>query len=64
LLDKLIGISRKKIEVQVDPAKFRPSDIPELRADITKIGSHIDWRPQIGMSTTLSDILDYWRARC
>jgi GDP-4-dehydro-6-deoxy-D-mannose reductase len=64
LLNRLIGMSSMKIEVQTDPDKLRPVDIPELRADISKIQSHIDWQPQIEMDKTLSDTLDYWRMRC
>lgn len=64
LLDKMIGMSSKKIDVQVDMNKFRPADIPELRADISKIRDHIRWQPEIGLDKTLSDILNYWRVKC
>ena len=64
LLNKMITMSHTAIEVRTDPNKLRPLDIPELRADISKIKSHIDWQPQLDMDVTLSDMLNYWRARC
>lgn len=64
LLDRMICMSSSKIDIQVNPNKFRPVDIPELRADISKIRDHVQWQPQINMDASLSDILDYWRARC
>ena len=53
LLYKMIELSGKNIEVAVDPDKFRPADIPELRADIRKIKRHIGWQPKIDILTSL-----------
>lgn len=64
LLDKLISMSSSPIEVRIDPERMRPYDIPELRADIAKIQNEIHWQPQIDMDKTLSDTLNYWRAKC
>jgi GDP-4-dehydro-6-deoxy-D-mannose reductase len=64
LLDRLISMSRVQIDIQIDPQKVRPVDIPELRADITKIQNDIHWQPMIDIDKTLSDTLDYWRAKC
>lgn len=64
ILDKLISMSNKKIRVEIDQNKFRPADIPELRADISKIYDQINWKPEIDIDTTLSDILEYWRKKC
>lgn len=64
LLDYMVNMSSARIEVRVDPGKIRPIDIPEFRADITKIRNHINWYPQIEIRKSLSDILNYWRAKC
>lgn len=64
LLETMIDMSSCKIEIIVDPKKFRPSDIPELRANITKITRDVMWEPKISISTSLKDILDYWRSKC
>jgi GDP-4-dehydro-6-deoxy-D-mannose reductase len=57
-------MSNRKISVEIDQNKFRPADIPEFRADISKIYDEINWKPEIDIDTTLSDILEYWRKKC
>jgi len=49
------------IEVRVDPARFRPSDVPVLRGSAEKAERATGWRPEIPFEQTLSDVLDYWR---
>lgn len=61
LLSYMAGISPKMIEVKLDPSKLRPMDIKELRADITKIREHTNWKPIIEIADTLNDIVNYWR---
>jgi GDP-4-dehydro-6-deoxy-D-mannose reductase len=61
LLEKLLSFSSVKIEVKVDPALLRPSDIPELRCDPQKFQSITGWKPEIPFEKTLQDTLDYWR---
>ncbi len=61
VLDKLLSFSDKKIEIKVDPALFRPSDIPDLYADNTKINKQTGWVPTIPLEKSLKDTLDYWR---
>jgi|LSQX01.2.fsa_nt_gb GDP-4-dehydro-6-deoxy-D-mannose reductase len=61
LLQKMIDMSNKDIAIRIDQSKFRPIDIPELCADITKIKEHINWQPQIDINKTLYDVLAYWR---
>jgi len=61
LLNKMINMSSSRITVEVDTAKLRPVDIPELKADISKIMKDVSWKPEIDIDTSLKDILDYWR---
>lgn len=61
ILDILVGLSNTQITVEVDPEKLRPSDVPEIVSDNTKLSSVIDWRPMIPLEVTLKDTLDYWR---
>lgn len=63
VLDRLMSLSRAKMEVQVDPARLRPSDVPVLLADSTKFVSLTGWRPMIPFKQTLLDLLNYWRER-
>ncbi len=64
LLYKMIQISGKDIEVKNDPERLRPVDIPELKADITKIKTHTNWHHNITIDNSLEDILNYWRTLC
>ena len=47
----------------MDPARLRPVDVPEVRADITKLQAVTGWRPEIDIDTTLADTLAYWRGQ-
>jgi len=51
------------IAVREDPARLRPSDVPMLVGDATKINRAVGWGPTIPFEQTLRNILDYWRAR-
>lgn len=61
LLDQLLAMSEKDIEVKQDPKKLRPSDVPLLAGDPTKFREKTDWKPEIPFERTLQDALDYWR---
>jgi GDP-4-dehydro-6-deoxy-D-mannose reductase len=63
ILDMLIAKSKKEIEVKVDKARLRPSDVPLLQGDCTKFRNDTGWKPVIPFEQTLEDILDYWRIR-
>jgi len=63
LLDKLLAMSKKDIEVRQDPKKLRPSDIPLLLGDSTKFREKTRWKRGIPFEKTLQDILDYWRGK-
>lgn len=62
MLEKLLEMSTvKDIEVRVDPARLRPSDVTLQIPCIDKFCKATGWKPQIKFSTTLKDTLDYWR---
>jgi len=63
VLDQLIAMSDVKIEIQQDPARLRPSDVPILRGSPAKFHADTGWEAQIPFSQTLADTLDYWRAK-
>ncbi len=63
VLDRLIELSGVKVEVQQDPTRLRPSDVPVLLGDNTKFRKATKWEPKIPYDRTLSDMLDYWRER-
>lgn len=63
MLETITGKSSVTIEVKQDPSRMRPSDVPVIAADITKIMNDTGWRPCISVDDTINDIMDYWRKR-
>jgi GDP-4-dehydro-6-deoxy-D-mannose reductase len=63
LLDHLTAHARTPVRVVVDPARFRPSDVPTLVGDPSRLRTELSWAPTIPIATTLDDTLAWWRAR-
>lgn len=63
LLSTLIGLSRVPIDVQHDPERMRPADVPVIACDATRFWQQTAWEPRIPLEQTLRDILDDFRAR-
>ena len=63
VLDLIISLSDKDIEVKIDNNKIRPVDVPIIEADITKINELTGWKPEIPLRQTIKETLDYWRER-
>lgn len=61
ILNILLSFSQVKIEVKQDPLLLRPSDVPDIVSDNSKIKKIMDWSPSISIDKTLKDTLDYWR---
>ncbi len=62
-LAQLLAMSSAEIEVQVDPERLRPVDVPEVRGDHSKLSAETGWKPGIPFEGLLKDLLDYWRAQ-
>ena len=62
LLDKLLALSRVPIRIRVDPARYRPNDVPLLLGDPTRLQTELGWLPEIDLDRTLEDLLSYWRS--
>jgi GDP-4-dehydro-6-deoxy-D-mannose reductase len=56
VLRQLITIARVAVEVRDDPARMRPSDIPVLCGDATKLRAETGWTPQFTLAASLRDI--------
>src|SRR5947209_6445826 len=64
VLDFLLSESRvRSIAVTEDPARLRPSDVPVLVGDASRLTRELGWRPEIPFEQTLRDLLEYWRQR-
>ncbi len=60
LLNTLIELSDIAIEIDYDPARMRPSDVPELFGSYAKLAKHTGWQPQIALRDTLDAVLQEW----
>lgn len=63
MLDYLLSLSKVKIEIAVDPARQRPSDVELLVGDASKFKRATGWSARYTFEQTMSDLLDYWRQR-
>jgi GDP-4-dehydro-6-deoxy-D-mannose reductase len=61
ILDSLLAHSERLIEVEFDPERMRPSDIPQVVCDYAKLEACTGWKPTIPLEQSLEDVLDYWR---
>ena len=62
ILDEIIAMSDRDIEVKIDEKKLRPVDVPIIEPDIDKIRKEVGWQPVISLKQTLKETLEYWRS--
>lgn len=63
ILDMILGMANTEILVETDKNKLRPSDIPTISANTSKIKKDIGWITEIPIERTIEDTLNYWRDR-
>jgi len=61
VLDGLRSRSNATIDVQPDPDRMRPVDIPEVVGSHEKLTTDTGWKPQRNFDTLLDEVLEYWR---
>ncbi|OYD14821.1 GDP-mannose 4,6-dehydratase [candidate division WOR-3 bacterium JGI_Cruoil_03_44_89] len=61
VLSTLISIGNVEVDIEVDKRKLRPSDVPRLIGDSTKLKTATGWQPTIPFEETLENILNFWR---
>lgn len=61
LLETLLSLSRRPLAVEQDPSRLRPSDVPDLVGDASKLRARTGWAPERSLGETLRDTLEYWR---
>jgi GDP-4-dehydro-6-deoxy-D-mannose reductase len=61
VLDVLLSMSHVEVEVRQDPARMRPSEVPRIVCDCTRIRDQVGWQTTIPFEQSLKDVLDYWR---
>ena len=63
VLDRLLALSTIRIEIELDPARLRPADVPLLAGDATRLREATGWEPRRSLDETLSDTLDAFRRK-
>ena len=63
VLDLLLEMSKVDIQVTLDSARLRPTEVPVVVSDCTKFRQRTGWRATISLRESLVDVLNYWRER-
>jgi GDP-4-dehydro-6-deoxy-D-mannose reductase len=61
LVEGLCRRATTQVDIQVDPALYRPHDAPLVLGDATRLRRDTSWEPQVPLERTLDDLLAYWR---
>jgi GDP-4-dehydro-6-deoxy-D-mannose reductase len=56
-------MATRRITTELDPARLRPSDVPVLVADASRLRLATGWQPEIAFEQSLRDTLNWWRER-
>jgi GDP-4-dehydro-6-deoxy-D-mannose reductase len=63
LLGMLRARARVPFEIEKDPERLRPSDIPRAEGDATLLRQVTGWRPARGVEEMVGELLDFWRSQ-
>jgi len=58
VVERLAGLAEVPVEVEQDPARLRPVDIPVLCGDSSRLRAATGWTPEIPLERTLADALE------
>jgi GDP-4-dehydro-6-deoxy-D-mannose reductase len=62
LVEMFRSRARVRIDVRLDPARQRPSDVPRLCGSHARLTEATGWEPAITLDRTVDDLLAWWRA--
>lgn len=62
VLDILVGLSGSPLEVERDPERIRPANLPIISGDSSRLRAATGWEPTIPLEQTLADTLQAARA--
>ena len=54
---RLTAMSRLPVRIEVDPARFRPADVPYLVADVSRLRQDTGWERRWSLDQTLQELL-------
>jgi GDP-4-dehydro-6-deoxy-D-mannose reductase len=63
LIELVKGAARLPVRHEVDEARVRAHDVPEVRGSAERLAAATGWRPEIPLERTVADALDAWRER-
>jgi GDP-4-dehydro-6-deoxy-D-mannose reductase len=63
VLDALLDLAGVTVEIRVDPARTRATDVPLAWCEPAHARDLLGWKPTTQWSQTLRDVLDDWRRR-
>jgi len=62
LIDEFQSITGLEVVLDVQSGKVRPGEVNEICGDPAKLRDATGWEPAIPISTTIRDLLEYWRS--
>ena len=63
LVERMAAMADRPLSVVVDPDRFRPSDVPEIRGDNTRLRTDTGWSPTHSLDEALAATVAWWRER-
>ena len=61
LVELVAAAAHVPVRHEVDPARVRAHDVPEVRGSAARFSAATGWRPEIPMERTVADALEAWR---
>ena len=61
LVELARAAARVEVRHEVDPARVRAHDVPEIRGSAERLRAGTGWEPAIPLAQTVADALDGWR---
>jgi GDP-4-dehydro-6-deoxy-D-mannose reductase len=63
LLDVMVSASTRPFDVEIDPARLRPAEIPRIVGDASAVRRHFGWIPKYSVDELVVELLTYWRGK-
>jgi GDP-4-dehydro-6-deoxy-D-mannose reductase len=60
IVEQLKNVAGANISIEIDPARLRASDTPEIVGDNSLLREHTGWKPAIALTQTLRDIYEWY----
>ncbi len=61
LIELVQAAARIPVRHEVDPARVRAHDVPEVRGSVERLRAATGWAPEIPLEQTVADTLEGWR---